>query len=476
MLSRKCIISSYQSYGEYNNYTRDKDHILRCMDQPTAIQCLPDHGMPQYKFNVVAGFNADRTRFNTFKVSFFNTPVGRNDSAKAMRTSWEWLAEDYLERKQVELAQQNVTLKYLMSHDNVYTTDEHASYSTLFHMSIGCCAAHIIYLSIVLKQGNQPRIILATSIVLINALSIVSACGILSYFGCHPPSNLFDVMPFMVMAIGADNMAILVICNQYKNEPPPTSKSFGTHIGRTLCQIGPSLRVNAVAAIACCWLASFFTSEYAAALAVYLAVALTVNWLLQETCFVAILSLDLRRMAQNRCDPIFAIHKPTEKTNESGMDTFIRQFYVPLLRRKPFQVAVLILLFSSISVTLNHHFYIDVGEYVAKFLAKDPNVQEFTEFRNNLSMMGPPVYFIVSASIDYSININRHIIDVDYKWSIPNEICKAGFFAERQSYIEKTDVNSWWNDYQLWRLTPECCYRYINTNEYCQPDQGELKT
>lgn len=452
-------------------------NILACMNAPTKVDCLPAHGLQLEKLNVAGGFHFNNTRFDTFRVSFVNSPIGNNFTGQALRNVFEHQVEDYLAAKKSELAKLNVFLVYKMLHDFKYTTDTDLRTPHHWYVALFCGCAHTVYLSWVMMLGRRPRITLAFGIICINVVSITSAVGLLSYVGFKPPNDLFNIVPYVVMAIGADNMVVLVVCCQQSanNVVPSGAKSFGTHIGRTLCQIGSSLRVNAICPIVGCIIVSHAVNHYESAMAVYLAAALTINWLLQETCFIAMLSLDLRRQANDRCDPLCAIrlrqlNDEDDRPKDSFVDTFIQRRVIPMLTRRLFQVCIIIMSSATVYISLNHHFFIAVGENMDQYLPNDSNVKEYTRFDLKRRMAGPPVYFVLKGNIDYSINMNRVIIDNDYEWSIPNEIERAGWLSPKRSYMIPIKVNSWWNDYQQWRMTPDCCRRSIKTNEYCQPD------
>lgn len=292
-----CVVLSYQEYGYFDDNTTDQK-ILECMDNPGTPECIPWHGYPMDRAMVAAGFKENATKFDTLKITLVNTPLNLNYPMISLRSEWEYYLEGYLENQRQILANDNVFLTYLTRHNNFFNTNSTSDSNAANYLSVVCGLAHLFYLSFILRLGSQPRVILAVSIVSINILSILSALGCLSFFGFKAPENLLDVMPFVFMSVGADNMVMLVLFCQNKNRKFLESNTFGTHIGRSLCLIGPTLRVNSWSAILCSCLAAISTNDFARALSIYMAVALSINWLLQETCFVAVLALELQRTAR----------------------------------------------------------------------------------------------------------------------------------------------------------------------------------
>lgn len=449
--------------------------IASCMNTPTNVECLPDHGLPLQGFPLSGKNQANMSLLDTFKVTFFTKRIDRNLTDLSLRNVWEFEIDDYLIEKKNELAQQNILLTYMLNYQNHYQTyrfeEATASLSREFIVSI---LAHTMYLSWVLKVGRQPRIMLAVAMIAINLASITAGCGLLSYIGYPPPNNLFKIMPMLVMSIGVDNMAVLVICCD-NSKTVLHSKYIGSYIGRTLCQIGSSLRVNSLCSIVGCLTAAISTNEYSSSMPVYVSVILTINWVLQETCFISILSVDLRRQAKDQCDPICGIHlRKTTKDDppqESFLNAFIRDRFIPILQDRWCQIVIIIIHFALLCAWFNDIFYVEVGYNMDLYLANDTNLKKFVQFKRNIDLVGHQVYFVVSGNVDYSINLNRVIIDNNEEYSIPNLIERAGRLSRKKSYLKTTHVNSWWNDYEMWRLTPACCRLSSRNHQYCQPDR-----
>lgn len=472
----KCLIFHYQLYGQFGDYPKDQANIRMCMHNPEIPECIPSHGHPMDKYIVASGFRANDTVFDTFKITMVNAPLFSNSPMKTMRKEWEAELEHYLSDMKTILAEKHIFLTYMTRHNTDYITSSPPVAINVYWSAFACGVAHLVYLSLVLRHGRQPRILLALSIVAINVLSILSACGILSLFGYNAPDNMLDVMPTIVMSVGADNMAVLVIWLHNSHPKLVDSRNYGLYIGRTLCQVGPSVRVHAFSAILCSFLAALSTNDYASAMAIYMAVALLINWLLQETCFVAILALELRKLA-NPCDPSYAVPRDDDAPElmatvpSSVLDSFVRNRFIPLMRHKLYKVVVVVAGLSCICVQLNVHFFVTTGEDMTRHLPQNSTIREYRQFDYEVNPLGPPIYFVISGGIDFSVKLNRIIIDNEYEWSIPNQIRRAGIFS-RNNYIHATQVDSWWNDFQGWLKTPECCRRSKTDNKFCQPGQN----
>lgn len=468
---RSCEVLHYQLYGNFSNYERDQSSILKCMNNPYKVECLPTHGYPMIKEMVATGFQENDTKFNTFKITVVNVPMFQNYPMFSFRTEWEYELEEYLESEKQNLAKDNVFLTYLTHHNNFYDTSPiNISLHTLCFFIVACCVAHIIYLSFVLRLTRRPRVILAVSIVVINVLSIFSASGLLTFCGYKSSGQMVTIMPLLLMSTGADNMVILVFFCQHDKQNIPESKTFGTHIGRNLCLIGPSLRANVLSAIVCSALAAVTADEYAEAIGVHLSVALTINWLLQETCFIAILAVDLRRTAGQRNRAASKSSLPTTNSHDSCWDAFVRNRFTPLLHKKRFQAGITVACISTLCCNLNLIGVLKTGEDMTQYWMHNSSVREYLEFDHDVDQLGPPVFFVVTGGLDFSIPLNRILIDTEYESSIPNQITRAGKFSPN-NYIHSIKVDSWWNDFQDWLKTPGCCQRNARNSKPCQPGE-----
>ncbi len=68
--------------------------------------------------------------------------------------------------------------------------------------------------------------------------------------------------------------------------------------------------------------------------ALYAALAVLMDFVLQMTAFVALLSLDARRQDKNRCELLCCVTVSTQrpnKPNEGFLLPFMRKYYAPVL-------------------------------------------------------------------------------------------------------------------------------------------------
>lgn len=109
-----------------------------------------------------------------------------------------------------------------------------------------------------------------------------------------------------------------------------------------------------------------------------------------------------------------------------------------------------------------------------RFRSTAPGVEEFCEFERNNVVVGPPLYFVVTGSLDFSDEYNRRLVAGTGAASIYNYIVHASEFANR-SYIMMNDLSSWSDDFDNWLNTVGCCRIKSTDFKFCQPsDDGEI--
>lgn len=131
-------------------------------------------------------------------------------------------------------------------------------------------------------------------------LSVSSAVGIFGYLRVPATLIIIEVIPFLVLAVGVDNIFILVQTFQRSKRLP--KESHPEHVGRVVGQVAPSMLLSSVSESTCFFLGGLTDMPAVRAFALYAGMALLVNFLLQITCFVSLMSLDFKRQEKNRVD------------------------------------------------------------------------------------------------------------------------------------------------------------------------------
>lgn len=152
--------------------------------------------------------------------------------------------------------------------------------------------------------------------------SVAASYGIFGYIGVKATMISIEVIPFLVLAVGVDNIFILVQTYQRTNRLP--KETHAAHIGRVVGQVSPSILLSSATDSMCLFLGGLSGMPAVRSFAVYAGMALLIDFTLVVTCFVALLSLDTKRQEENRLDVLCWLVTKSMKTLISSFETTIR--------------------------------------------------------------------------------------------------------------------------------------------------------
>ncbi|KAJ7228898.1 patched family-domain-containing protein [Mycena pura] len=282
-------------------------------------------------------------------------------------------------------------------------------------------------------------------------LSVSSSVGFFSLIGVKVTLIIAEVIPFLVLAVGVDNVFILVHELDRQNllhgpnaAPTAHGPGFATpisptshrspfdstqdgvdadaasmplflpaeeRVARTLAKMGPSILLSTITETVAFTLGALVPMPAVRNFALYAAGSVLVNAILQVTVFVSALSLDLRRVEASRVDCFPCIRLPSRiqlldaPVYASGLGhiaRFIRRHYAPFLL-KPAVKGIVVVVFGAIfvaSVISMQHIELGFDERLAL-----PSESYLVTYFNNLDMyldVGPPLYFV-----SYDIDVTR---------------------------------------------------------------------
>jgi Niemann-Pick C1 protein len=150
-----------------------------------------------------------------------------------------------------------------------------------------------IWLKVLLSQV-ESKITLGIGGILIVLLSVFASIGFFSFIGVRATFIVFEIIPFLVLAVGVDNIFILVQTYQ-RDGPRRLSETHAEHVGRVVGEVGPSMLLTSLSESMCFFLGALSDMPAVRAFALYAGVALVVDFLMQMTCFVSLISLDMAR-------------------------------------------------------------------------------------------------------------------------------------------------------------------------------------
>ncbi|KIJ56700.1 hypothetical protein M422DRAFT_57364 [Sphaerobolus stellatus SS14] len=352
-------------------------------------------------------------------------------------------------------------------------------------------------------------------------LSVSSSVGLFSLLGVKVTLIIAEVIPFLVLAVGVDNVFILVHELDRQNllhGPHASSNSFGEasfspmspirrlpyesgadesvdmntiplhlspeeRVARTLAKMGPSILLSSLSETVAFALGALVPMPAVRNFALYAAGSVLLNAILQVTVFVSALAIDLRRMESGRIDCFPCIRIPSRialpeapSMSLGRIARFIRRTYAPTLMRGPVKGAVLIIfggIFVSSVISIQH---IKLGLDQRLALPSDSYLVSYFDALDAYFDVGPPVYFV-----SHDVNVT----------SIPGQkalcgrftTCEEGSIAnvleaerkrEESSFISQPTA-SWIDEFLHW-LDPQatCCrVRKKDPSQFCSSSESD---
>uniref|UniRef100_A0A8C9G8Z5 NPC1 like intracellular cholesterol transporter 1 n=1 Tax=Piliocolobus tephrosceles TaxID=591936 RepID=A0A8C9G8Z5_9PRIM len=416
-----------------------KDHFLYCANAPLtfkdgtalALSCMADYGAPVFPFLAVGGYKGEEyseaeALIMTFSLN--NYPAG--DPRLAEAKLWE---EAFLE--EMRAFQRRMAGKFQVTFMAERSLEDEINRTTAEDLPIFATSYIVIFLYISLALGSysswsrvmvDSKATLGLGGVAVVLGAVMAAMGFFSYLGIRSSLIILQVVPFLVLSVGADNIFIFVL--EYQRLPRRPGESREVHIGRALGKVAPSMLLCSLSEAICFFLGALTPMPAVRTFALTSGLAVVLDFLLQMSAFVALLSLDSKRQEASRLDVCCCV-KPRELPLPGQGEGFLlglfRKAYVPFLLH-----------------------WITRGV-----------------------VAGAPVYFVTTSGYNFSSEAGMNAICSSAgcnNFSLTQKIQYATEFPE-QSYLA-IPASSWVDDFIDWLTPSSCCRLYIsgpNKDNFC---------
>lgn len=483
-----CVVQSVTAYWWSSggiSKTSWRDQLRRCAKSP--VDCRPEFGQPIEPNMVLGGYNHDVTDAQALTVTWVVRNAEESTGPLARAIDWENALRDRLLEVQKEAEQRGLRLSFtteisLEQELNKSTnTDAKIIVISYIVMFIYACVA----LGTPLRHlSRNPALLLVDSKVslglvgiLIVLMSIAASIGFFSWVGLKATLIIVEVIPFIVLAVGVDNIFLIVHELDRVNIRCP-DLMVEDRVARALGRMGPSILFSALTETIAFALGAAVGMPAVRNFAAYAAGAVLINAVLQMTMFVSFLTLNQIRVEDQRCElwPWWQVAKvqvqlngnsdlaptvrPVDAGEEGFVQVFIKNSYAPWLLLKKVKLgvvavflgifAVALALMPGIQLGLDQRVAIPDGSYLIPY---------FNDLYDYLEI-GPPVYF-VTRGLDISHRQAQQQVCSRFTTCQPLSLTNS-LELERQrpdvSYISSPTA-SWLDDFFLW-LNPiyeQCC-------------------
>ncbi|KAG8949354.1 hypothetical protein FRC03_000364 [Tulasnella sp. 419] len=555
-----CVVQSIGAWFGYDLSRYDEDswreQVIACAERPS--ECLPDYGQPLGPKYILGGIpdTDDKKRWLDSKALVVNYILSNSNDPKEVAKAEEW------ERAlRVYLAEQKKWVGVEAGLDIAYSTgvsleeELNASTNTDFKIVAASYVTMFLYVSIALgggfsnaglwnAVGNQggtwrstlnlrglfigSKAMLGLFGICLVLVSISTSVGFFSMIGVKVTLIIAEVIPFLVLAVGVDNVFILVheldrqnslhgpkaASNEDSNGNPntlgttPMSPSSQSHItldpdsqsmvrsgglspeervARTLAKMGPSILLSSITETVAFALGALVPMPAVRNFALYAAGSVFLGAVLQVTAFVAAMTLDLRREEDNRVDCLPCIKIPTKialpldtppsQRKHGVLSRFMRRYYAPFLLR-PVVKGIVIAIFSGLfiaSIISIQHIELGLDQRLA--LPSDSYLVPYFDAVDKYLEIGPPVYFV---STDVNVTTRTGQRHLCARFTTCDDLSLANTLEGERKRTESSFIAEpaagWLDDFFQWldpRIESCCRVRKRDPTVFCNPRDSD---
>ncbi|XP_078285103.1 NPC1-like intracellular cholesterol transporter 1 [Rhinoraja longicauda] len=470
-----------------------RDHVLYCTNAPLSfkdntvmgLSCMADYGAPVFPFLAVGGYQGeDFTQAQAFIITFSLNSYSAGDPRLQYALLWE---KEYLRILQEYKRNKSISFEFVYMAER--SLEDEINRTTAEDIPVFAISYLVIFIYIALALGEynswrtvliDSKITLGLGGILVVLGSVLSSMGFYAYIGVPSSLIVLEVVPFLVLAVGADNIFILVL--QYQRDERRAGESREEQIGRVLGDVGPSMLLCSFSETICFFLGALTEMPAVRTFALYAALAVLLDFLLQMSAFVALLSLDARREEAARFDICCCVRSKTRKKKKRKDGVLLmltRKYYAPFLLHSVTRVIVVIVFLFMLCAGVFLAQYVGVGLDQELALPTDSYMLDYFAALNKYFEVGVPVYFVTTGGYNFSsragmegvcssvgCNNNSMTQKIQYATQFPSE-----------SYIA-IPASSWLDDFIDW-LNPStrCCRVFSfgpHVGEFCPATNNQL--
>uniref|UniRef100_A0A8C1ZAH0 Niemann-Pick disease, type C1 n=1 Tax=Cyprinus carpio TaxID=7962 RepID=A0A8C1ZAH0_CYPCA len=467
ILDRK-IADEFLVYFDYHT------HFMYCVSSPTALDdtspmheaCMGTFGGPVFPWLALGGYEG--TAYNNATALVITFPVNNylNDTEKLGKAlAWEKVFIDFV--KNYDNPNLTISFSAERSIEDEIDRESNSDVTTIVISYV----IMFVYISLALGHINSFRTVLVDSKIslgiagiLIVLSSVACSLGIFSYIGIPLTLIVIEVIPFLVLAVGVDN--IFIIVQTYQRDERMPEEELHQQIGRILGEVAPSMFLSSFSETVAFFLGALSSMPAVRTFSLFAGLAVFIDFLLQISCFVSLLGLDIKRQEANRPDILCCVKlsEGQQVKSEGCLFRFFKKIYAPFILKDWVAVFVGMLSFSiavvnKVEIGLDQKLSMPDDSYMLDYFG---NLSEYLH-------TGAPVYFVVEDGHDYKTIEGQ------------NAVC-GGVGCNNNSLVQQIYTisnvpSSWLDDYFDWVKPQSSCCRYYNyTGAFCNASGKPLST
>ncbi|KAG0209992.1 hypothetical protein BGX28_009771 [Mortierella sp. GBA30] len=486
----ECVIQSPTGYWQ-DDISRFSDswksEFEACTGNPA--DCLPEFQQPLKPDIILGGY--ENENFVGAKAFIITYVIQNSINSTAIERAHEWelryleFMDDLVHNRIAEIRTEDLRISY--SSEASLEIELNKSSNTDVRTVVLSYLVMFLYASLALGRFQavslrrmiiDSKFTLGMSGIFIVLASISTSVGIFSFLGYKITLIIAEVIPFLVLAVGVDN--IFILCHEFErrkmNHP---EESIEECAGRTLGRMGPSILLSALSETIAFGLGGMVTMPAVSVFAMYAAMAVWVDFLLQVTAFVSCIALDAQRAEEDRvdCMPCLQIQAPQAIETEGALPAWVRKYYGPLILNGTVKKIVIAAFLGLLTLGLCLMPSLEIGLDQRLALPNDSYMVQFFNDLDEYFRVGPPVYFVVQ-DVDATTRYGQQQICARFSTCSDSSIANVLEQERKRPYVSfiEQPASVWIDDFLHW-LNPAietCCrFRKNDPTKLCGPWDDE---
>jgi Niemann-Pick C1 protein len=485
-----CVVQSLTGYfgGAVSNLDPDtwQDRLLHCTESPGDPSCLPDFSQPLKPEMILGGYESTGNVLDAkaLVVTWVVNNFAQGTAEEANAIDWENSFKTVFDVVQEEAAERGLRVSFnaevsleqeLNKSTNTDAKIVAISYVIMFvYASLALGSVTVTWRSLLMNPANalvQSKFTLGIAGILIVLMSVSASVGLFSAAGVKVTLIIAEVIPFLVLAVGVDNIFLIVHEFERVNFSYP-DEEIDERVARAVGRIGPSVFLSALTETVAFSLGAFVGMPAVKNFAAYAAGAVFINAILQVTMFISVLALNQRRVESLRADcfPCVTVRKansfglPEEQIYddheaESTLQSFIRRIYAPFILDRRVKAVIVIVFLGILTAGLALIPEVALGLDQRIALPSDSYLISYFNDLDTYFRTGPPVYFVTR---NVNVTERKHQQQLCGRFTTCEKF-SLPFVLEQESkrpnvsYLAGSAA-SWIDDFFYW-LNPQqdCC-------------------
>ncbi|XP_065507714.1 NPC1-like intracellular cholesterol transporter 1 [Caloenas nicobarica] len=469
-----------------------RDHLIYCVNSPlsfkdiTALElsCMAEYGGPVFPYIAFGGYSgSEYTEAEALIITYSLNNFPRDDPRHQWVLGWESRFLEVVGEFQ-RTHSPNLSVAFMAER----SLEDEINRTTGEDIPIFAVSYLVVFVYIALALGEyttwrrvlvDSKVTLALGGIAVVLGAVFASMGLLALLGLPSSLIILEVVPFLVLAVGADNIFIFV--QEYQQSQREPGETREQHIGRVLAQVAPSMLLCSLSEVICFLLGALSSMPAVRTFALTAALAIALDFLLQMSGFVALLALDARRQEAARFDVCCCCG--LEKGDPRGpggrlLRPLLRRYYTPVLLH-PLARPVVVLLFlflACFGLYLTLHVPVGLDQELA--MPKDSYMLQYFSALNKYLEVGVPTYFVTTGGYNFSSTNGTNAI-CSSAGCDPDSLTQTIQYATRFPNVSYLAIpaTSWVDDFLDWlNPTGRCCriHQFGElAGQFCPSTSGE---